>query len=162
MIEPRHLGAVGKVPRDFDVIVLGSHANDVAQVRIVSRPDADERASRRAQHATHLRKGLEAIVARREVMEDGNAQCRVEGRIPNGQGGRVSDDPLHGIANPRCRSVAADREQRPTEIDADDPMARAGRRLRMPTVAASDVEDRRPCGQRRDELEDLRPGTRPR
>src|SRR5206468_12876318 len=95
MIRPRDGRPVREPPWNLDVRLLRSSAEDTFEVGIIQGPDAEERLGARTEDAPDLGHGQEAVSAGSKVMEDRDAQGRVEGRIGKGQGRRICADPLN-------------------------------------------------------------------
>src|SRR5437867_2698161 len=94
MIEPRNDGLVGHRPRHFDIRIDLGRSMHGLKARLLTRPDAHEHEGPSTQDASELRQRRDAIRLEREMMQDGNAQARVERCIAERQFRRFAADPI--------------------------------------------------------------------
>src|SRR3989442_11850466 len=94
MVEPWHDGLVRHRPRHFDIRIELGRSMHGLKARLLSRPHAHEHGGPSTEDASELRQRSDAIRLDREMMQDRNAQARVERCISERQFRRFAADPI--------------------------------------------------------------------
>src|SRR2546427_5400160 len=99
MVEPWHDGLVRQRPRHFDIAIDLGRRRHGLKTRLLSCPHTQEYGGLPTQDASKLRQRSDAIRLEREMMQDRDAQARVERRIPERQVRRFATDPIDADGN---------------------------------------------------------------
>ena len=99
MVEARHRSLVGHRPRHFDIAIDLGRRKYGLKARLLSRPHTQEYGGPPTQDASKLRQRSQPIRFEWEVMQDRNAQARVERRISKRQFRRFAADPIDADGN---------------------------------------------------------------
>jgi len=144
MVEPRDRSLVGHRPRHFDITVALGRRNPGLKPRLFSRPHTHEHGGPSTQDALEFRQRSEPIRLEREMMQDRNAQARVERRLSERQFRRFAPDPVdaHGIPL-RWFACAPNQQEATREIEGHRAMALVREERRVSSVARSEIENPR-------------------
>src|SRR5712692_7478323 len=144
VIESPHHVPVGHRPRHLDVAVDLGRGKRRLKAWLFPGPDAHEQGRAPTEHASELSQRFEPIRIRRQVMQDRDAQSRIERRISERQFRRLPSHPpdAHRLI---CSSFACppNHEETQGEVERNGADASTRQDLRVPSIARPEIENPR-------------------